>query len=80
MNTNLAKLWEIFDRNVIAKDAPYIQRKEMQLAFYGGIYSYMGLEKETADRTDITEEQMLVMFDEWKQECEVFFKNKTSQH
>ena len=80
MDTNLAKLWELFDRNVIAKDAHDIQRNEMQLAFYAGIYTYMALEKETADRTDITEEQMLVKFDEWKQECEVFIKSKTAQH
>lgn len=44
--------WELFKQNAIPENAPEIQKKEMEKAFYFGVWSMMSLLVQTPDDID----------------------------
>jgi hypothetical protein len=67
----IADEWEHFKHMVVPMGAPDIQKSEMQLAFYGGVYVMLNLLTGVvaAENNEVKAVQML---EEYRKECEIF--------
>jgi hypothetical protein len=78
MNTIQSK-WELFERLVIPKDAPEIQRKEMRRAFYAGAEAILQLQFVIGEES-ISEDAAMAMLTGLHSECAQFGQQIASGH
>lgn len=76
MNT-IADEWESFERMVVARDAPAVQRSEMKLAFFGGASAVLALQLRIPQEK--SEDASVGMLAGWHDECKRFAKSFTGE-
>jgi len=73
MNT-IDEKWESFKRDVIPKDASPIQLREMKLAFYGAIFSFLEMLKKNINNPQLSEDASIALIETWENEIQLYFK------
>lgn len=68
MNT-VQQQWAMFEKLVMPKDAPPMQRKEMRRAFYAGVEATLRLQFEMGD---VSDDAGVAMIEGWHDECRRF--------
>lgn len=62
------KMWESFNQEVIASDAPQIQRDEMRKAFYGGFSVALKFVMSMGDDDTKSEDDAVKQIEDWAEE------------
>ena len=70
MNT-IAEQWALFERAVMPKDAPPVQRQEMRRAFYAGAEAMLRMQWGIGDKA-VSEDAGMAMMEGWHDECRRF--------
>jgi hypothetical protein len=68
----VADRWKLFDKHVLSKTAPDIQRKEMRRAFYAGFYDALVAGLEMADESGDDDDAGASMMRKLYEECTAF--------
>ena len=72
VRNTIRQQWEDFERAVVAKNAPSVQRKEMKLAFFGGAAAILALQ---IAMPDVSDDDGVEMLKAWHDECEKFARD-----
>jgi hypothetical protein len=64
----IEKEWLDFEKRVVPKNAPAVQRQEMRRAFYAGVSSVLNIAFALGD-DDISEDEGAAVLESMRQEC-----------
>lgn len=64
--------WEEFERRVMPRGAPPVQRNEMRRAFFAGAYGMLSMSAALGN-ADVPEDDAVASLEGWKNEIEAFF-------
>lgn len=67
----IADQWALFERAVMPKDAPAVQRQEMRRAFYAGCEGMLRLQFEIGAKS-VSEDAGVRIIEGWHDECRRF--------
>lgn len=68
MNT-VQQQWAMFEKLVVPKDAPPVQRQETRRAFYAGVEAILRLQYQMGD---VSDDAGVAMIEGWHDECRRF--------
>ncbi|MEP0872457.1 hypothetical protein NDA01_21815 [Trichocoleus desertorum AS-A10] len=77
MKRTVQSQWQSYERSIMPKDAPPIQRKEMRRAFYAGAFVMLNLAKEVGD---MSEEAGVEALEAYERECKEFLSRVGIDH
>ena len=75
MNT-IKDEFDKFADQVIAKDAPEVQRDEMKLAFYAGVFSTIIQFSNTINDNSLSDDDAVAFLSSWLNESNDFIKSR----
>lgn len=66
----IADMWNLFNKKVINEKAPDIQRKEMKMAFYSGMCSFLNIQTKLTEQ-ELGNERNTLILESWAREISV---------